>query len=34
MLNYDFSANRKEMRFIPQVEIQADTLYIEVSLNL
>ena len=33
-LNYDFSRAREEMRFISQVEIQTDTLYVEVSVEI
>lgn len=32
-LNYDFSRARQEMRFISKVEIQTDSLYVEVSLK-
>lgn len=32
-LNYDFSRARQEMRFISRVEIQTDSLYVEVSLK-
>ena len=32
-LNYDFCRARQEMRLIPKVEIQTDSLYVEVSLK-